>query len=163
MSVVASVVFWSCVVAIGFVYVGYPGVLAFVGIFINRGARKNDCEPSVSIVIAAHNEEAVIGATLANKLALDYPVGKREIIVVSDASTDRTEEIASMYCGAGVRLIIQRERAGKTAALNVAANAAGGEILVFSDANSMYRADTLRKLVRSFADPRVGYVTGRME
>lgn len=156
------VLFWSCVAAIGFIYVGYPCVLAIIGLFINRSVHKADWEPSVSIVIAAYNEEEVIDATLANKLALDFPVDKREIIVVSDASTDHTNEIVSTYAGAGVRLLVQPERAGKTAALNVAANAADGEILVFADANSMYRPDTLRKLLRGFSDPRVGYITGRM-
>ncbi len=89
--------FWLCLGTIAFVYVGYPLVLAGAGCLLRRSPRKDDVQPTVSILISAYNEESHIGETVANKLALDYPPDKREIIVVSDASTDRTEKIVQEY------------------------------------------------------------------
>ncbi|MBU1676544.1 glycosyltransferase, partial [bacterium] len=103
--------------------------------------------------------------TLRNKLSLDYPSDRVEIIVVSDASDDGTEGIVQRVAdgtGRAIRLLRQEPRAGKTAALNLAAANAAGELLVFSDANSLYGPSALRRLVEPFADPDVGYVTGRM-
>ena len=119
-------------------------------------------EPSVTILIAAYNEERWIDETIRNKLALDYPLHKLEIIVVSDGSTDGTDTIVKRYLNQGVRLIRQEPRAGKTAALNRVVKETRSEILVFADANSLYERDALRKLVRNFADTSVGYVTGKM-
>lgn len=156
------VLFWLSVAVIAFVYVGYPTFLAVLALVWNRTPRKASFQPTVSILIAAHNEESHIGETLANKLALDYPRELVEIIVVSDASTDSTNDIVRGFEDHGVRLIVQPERGGKTVALNVATKFATGEVLVFSDANSIYEADAVSKLVRNFADPKIGYVTGKM-
>lgn len=145
-----------------YVYVGYPLAVLAVSRLRPRPVRKGTLEPGVSIVIAAYNEEAAIGATIANKLALDYPKEKLEIIVVSDGSTDRTDEIVRRFAGQNVRLLRQEPRAGKTSALNLAVPQVSGEIIVFSDANSLYAADALHHLLRNFADPEVGYVTGKM-
>ena len=121
--------------------------------------------PSVTILIAAYNEARDIEATLRNKLALDYPRDRLEIIVVSDESTDATDDIVEQVAAAAdipIRLVRQQPRRGKTAGLNLIVPQAAGDILVFSDANSLYEAQALRHLVACFDDPAVGYVTGKM-
>jgi len=153
---------WFSAAAITSIYVGYPLVLAIASLFTRTRRAPEIYEPSVTVIIAAHNEEATIDAVIRNKLASDYPAGKIEIIVVSDASTDRTEEIVRRHVGSPVRLAVQDKRKGKTAAMNAGAQLATGEVLVFSDANSMYLPQSIHHLVRHFADPTVGYVTGRM-
>lgn len=155
-------IFFLCGVALFYIYAGYPVLVSVLGIIRDKRVAKSAIEPAVSILIAAYNEENIIGSTLKNKLELDYPKDKLEIIVISDGSTDGTDEIASGFAASGVRLIRQEPRAGKTAGLNKAVGAARGEILVFSDANSIFEADALGKLVANFKDPTVGYVTGKM-
>lgn len=123
---------------------------------------KASFEPTVTILIAAYNEQEVIGATIENKLALEYPSEKLEIIVISDSSEDLTDSIVCSYTDKGVMLIRQEPRAGKTSALNLAVPRVQSDIIVFSDANSLYAPDALRHLVSNFADPSVGYVTGNM-
>jgi len=146
-----------------YVYAGYPFLMWLIGFARSREIRKAEHYPSVSIVIAAHDEANAIHRTIENKLDIDYPREKREIIVVSDASTDGTDEIVKSFIDKGVRLIRQEPRQGKTAALNRAAAEATGEILIFSDANSIYDDNAIKELAFNFADPHVGYVTGRME
>ena len=128
----------------------------------NKKVEKKDYEPNVTILIAAYNEADNIEATIKNKLALDYPKDKLEIIVISDGSTDGTDEIVKKYHLQGVKLLRQEPRAGKTSALNMAVPDAAGKILVFSDANSIYAPDSLKKLMQNFYDKEVGYVTGKM-
>jgi len=115
--------------------------------------------PTVSLIVAAYDEEEVIEAKVANALALDYPRERLELIVASDGSTDATVERAR---AAGADLVLELPRGGKLAAQNAAAERASGEILAFSDANSVWRADALRRLVEPFADPKVGYVCGQV-
>lgn len=163
MSAFFVLVFFLCLFLIFYVYAGYPLVVLCVGILRPKPVvRSPDYEPLLTVLIPAHNEEEGIAATLENKLALAYPSPKLEIVVVSDGSTDRTDEIVKSYADAGVRLIRQEPRAGKTMALNLALSTVQGDIVVFSDANSMYAPDALNQLVQNFADPRVGYVTGKM-
>jgi cellulose synthase/poly-beta-1,6-N-acetylglucosamine synthase-like glycosyltransferase len=120
--------------------------------------RKDDgALPTVAVVVAAWNEEAVIERRVENLQALDYPPEKLELVVTSDASTDRTEELAQR---AGVR-VVRNPRGGKVAAQNRAVRETDAEILAFSDANATWAPDALRKLVRNFADPDVAYVCGR--
>jgi cellulose synthase/poly-beta-1,6-N-acetylglucosamine synthase-like glycosyltransferase len=135
-----------------------------MAIFINKKVnnKKSIFEPHVTILIPAYNEKTAIEATLKNKLQLDYPKAKLEIIVISDGSTDNTDDIAKRFEAHGVKVIRQEPRQGKTSALNMAVSEARGEILIFSDANSIYDVNALRKLVRNFNDPHVGYVTGKM-
>jgi cellulose synthase/poly-beta-1,6-N-acetylglucosamine synthase-like glycosyltransferase len=128
----------------------------------NKKVNKDEHEPSVTILIAAHNEEKNIGKTIENKLKLNYSGEKREIIVISDGSIDKTDVVVKQYESQGVKLVRQEPRAGKTAALNMVIPMANGEVLVFSDANSMYAPDALNRLVQNFNDPQVGYVTGKM-
>jgi cellulose synthase/poly-beta-1,6-N-acetylglucosamine synthase-like glycosyltransferase len=113
----------------------------------------------VSLIIAAHNEEEAIAAKLDNVLSLDYPAALLEVLIASDGSTDRTNEIVQRYESRGVRLLALPRR-GKAAALNDAVTEASGDILVFSDANSMYAPDAITALVKRFADPQVGGVAG---
>jgi len=119
-------------------------------------------EPRVSVIITAYNEERDIAAKLENTLALDYPKDLLEIIVASDCSSDRTDEIVRGFAARGVRLYRQPERLGKTTAQNTAVERAEGEILLFSDATTMYQPNVLRAMMPNFADPTVGCVAGRL-
>ncbi len=157
--------FWIVFLLLGYIYFGYP-VLAYL---LSRSRPRPICkgafEPPVSILTAAHNEASEIGQSLENKLNLDYPTDRIEIIVTSDASTDGTDDIVKRYENRfpdRVRLLRQDPRQGKTAALNAAVQRARGDILVFADANSHYERQALRKLLANFNDPDVGYVTGNM-
>ncbi|MBK7984965.1 MAG: glycosyltransferase family 2 protein [Candidatus Competibacteraceae bacterium] len=132
---------------------------------MSRDIRKADITPKVTVLIAAFNEEREIKQTVLNKLSQDYPTDLLEILVVSDGSTDRTDEIVRELTRSHqgrVSLLRQEPRQGKTQALNMAVAHVSGEILIFSDANSLYRPDAIRRLVRDFADSTVGYVTGQM-
>lgn len=157
-----EMIFFLSLLLVFYVYAGYPLLAACLGTLLQRSVRKEAIEPSVTILIAAYNEEEVIAATLENKLTLDYPHDKLEIIVISDGSTDGTDTIVSRFADRNVRLLRQEPRAGKTSALNMATPLANGEVIVFSDANSLYAPDALRRLVANFADSEVGYVTGKM-
>lgn len=157
-----EIAFYLSLLLVFYVYAGYPLLAALLGTLLNRHVRKAWFEPRVTILIAAYNEADGIAATLENKCSLDYPHDKLEIVVISDGSTDRTDEIVSSFADRNVRLLRQERRAGKTNALNTAVPLAQGEIIVFSDANSMYAQDALRRLLANFVDTEVGYVTGRM-
>jgi cellulose synthase/poly-beta-1,6-N-acetylglucosamine synthase-like glycosyltransferase len=145
-----------------YVYLGYLILVFLFAIIRNREVRKDVIKPYVTILIAAYNEEDSIEASLNNKLALDYPKEKLEIIVISDGSTDQTNDLVNKYKHQGIRLLKQEPRSGKTAALNMAVPQAKGEIIVFSDANSMYDPKALEMLVQNFNDLDIGYVTGKM-
>jgi cellulose synthase/poly-beta-1,6-N-acetylglucosamine synthase-like glycosyltransferase len=127
-----------------------------------REVRRGDFKPTVSVIITAYNEERDLGAKLENTLALDYPRQLLEIIVASDCSTDRTDEIAQSFSDRGIKLMRQQMRLGKTAAQNAAVEKASGEIILFSDATSNYQPDVINKLMPSFADPNIGCVAGRL-
>jgi len=116
--------------------------------------------PTISVIVAAYNESKVIEDKITNFLASDYP-GESEIIVVSDASNDGTDEVMRKLVSPRVRLLVQERRQGKGAALNRAIPEARGEILVFTDATSTFAAQTLTELIRPFEDARVGLVNGR--
>jgi cellulose synthase/poly-beta-1,6-N-acetylglucosamine synthase-like glycosyltransferase len=145
-----------------YTYIGYPALLCALSRLFGRPVRKADITPRLSIIIAAYNEESDIARKLDETLALDYPKERLEIVVASDCSTDGTDEIVRAYAARGVILHRRPQRLGKTSAQNHAVGVSSGEILVFSDATTQYQTDTLRKLVRSFADPQVGAVTGNV-
>ena len=145
-----------------YVYAGYPILVFLLAALRKRKVNKANYEPKITVLISAYNEAEDIEETLRNKINLAYPKEKLEIIVISDGSTDDTDKIAGKYEKSGVRLIRQDPRSGKTAALNIAVPQASGEILVFSDANSIYETDALQRLAENFNDPEVGYVTGKM-
>lgn len=155
----AAIVLWAALGVVGYVYVGYPLLLFLISRVASHPVRKAPITPSVTMVIAAYNEEDAIAAKIENSLALDYPPGLLEIMVVSDGSTDRTNEIVERDFAGRARLLALA-RAGKTSGQNHAAAAATGEILVFSDATTMYDRGTLKALVQNFADPTVGSVGG---
>jgi len=160
-----EVLFWFCTFLVVYAYIGYPMCLKLLSKVPNKILKNDQHLPSVSILIAAYNEEKDIANTLQNKIELDYPKDKLEILVVSDESEDRTDEIVKQFAEKtpiNVRLIRQSPRAGKTSGLNLLVPEAIGEILVFSDANSIYEERALKSLVRNFNDPAVGYVTGKM-
>ena len=158
-----QVFFWWTIFLVVYIYFGYPFLLGFLALF-RRGQVKIDevYEPTVSLIIAAYNEEAVIGKKVENSLELDYPKDKLEGIVFSDASTDRTDEIVKGYADQGIKLLRIEGRKGKTYCQNEAVQIAKGEILVFSDANSIYEPDAIKKLVPHFADEHVGCVSGEL-
>lgn len=152
-------VFWVAVGLIGYTYVGFPVLLALLAVARPRPHAEAEITPAVTIVVAAHNEAEVIGDKIGNLQALDYPDRQLEIIVVSDGSTDGTVPRAREAAGSRVR-VLDLPRVGKAVALNRAAAVATGDILVFSDANSMFAPGALRALVAPFADPSVGAVAG---
>jgi cellulose synthase/poly-beta-1,6-N-acetylglucosamine synthase-like glycosyltransferase len=156
-----AIVFWTMGALVVYVYAGYPLLLrSLVALGGGRDRRVDSSEPTVTLLISAYNEGAVIAAKIDNSLALDYPQDRLDIVVISDASEDDTDEIVRGYGGRNVRLLRMRERGGKTLGLNAAVAEAKGEIVVFSDANAMYRPEAIRALVRNFADPAVGAVVG---
>jgi cellulose synthase/poly-beta-1,6-N-acetylglucosamine synthase-like glycosyltransferase len=157
---ITHLLFWLAIAWVVYANVGYLALLTIVSRFVKRPIVRAEITPAISFLIAARNEEKVIAAKLENTLALDYPADKLEIIVMSDASTDRTDEIVRGYAGRGVMLQAVPDGLGKPNAMNATVPLAGGEIILISDADSTYAPDALRKLVRSFADPEVGAVTG---
>ncbi|MGC1273651.1 MAG: glycosyltransferase family 2 protein [Planctomycetaceae bacterium] len=150
-------VFWISAIAVIWPHLIYPLTLT---ILRSRPHRTGARLPSVSLIISAFNEEPVIGEKIENALELDYPSERLDIIVVSDFSTDGTDGIVTSFAERGVRLLRMESRLGKSVGVTRAVQVATGEIVVFSDANSMYAPGALRHLVRHFADPTVGYVVG---
>lgn len=149
--------FWASAGLVAYTYAGFPAILWLRSRLAARPYIGGDITPPVSIIIAAYNEEATIRQRLENLAALDYPPENIEVVVASDGSTDGTDEIVRSFDG--VRLL-SLPRGGKAAALNAAVPTTSHEILVFSDANTVFARDALRALVRPFADPRVGGVAG---
>jgi len=145
-----------------YVYIGYPLLLQLLSVFYRaKHARQDEkLSPNVSLIISCYNEVDVVKEKIENSLAIDYPKEKLQIIIVSDGSDDGTDEIAKDYSSKGIVLIRQEGRLGKTSAINLAMERVNSEIVVFSDANAMYETDAIKKLVRNFADKKVGYVVG---
>jgi len=154
-------IFWLSAFVIIYIYWGYPLLLTILPLFLKTSPiKRKEIFPYVTLIISAYNEEKVIRKKLENSINLDYPKDKLEIIVVSDCSTDATDEIVKEFQKDGVALIRQSERKGKTAGLNLAVPKAKGEIVIFSDANCLYKKDAIKKLVRNFYDKNIGCVTG---
>jgi glycosyltransferase involved in cell wall biosynthesis len=151
--------FWSALATIAYTYVVFPLLVFARAALRPRPPRAGPIEPSVSVVMAAYNEEAAIRARLDNLVAVDYPADRLEIIVASDGSDDATVDIINGYHAHGVR-VLALGRVGKAEALNAAVAEAGGDILVFTDANTMFEHGALRALVAPFADPEVGGAAG---
>jgi cellulose synthase/poly-beta-1,6-N-acetylglucosamine synthase-like glycosyltransferase len=159
MATLASWAFWGALLFLVYAYGGFALVVALVGQVRRRTVRTAPVTPSMTLVVAAYNEEDVIADRIENALAFDYPRGRLEIIVACDGCTDRTESIVAAYAQHGV-VLLSLPRQGKIHALTAAAGRASGEILVFSDANTMCEPGALRALARNFADPAVGGVAG---
>src|ERR1051325_2587048 len=156
-----GLLFWICVLLIGYVYAGYPLILAMLARLHKKAPEYPEITPQVSILIAAYNEQNVIASKLDNTLALDYPKDCMQIVVAADGSDDRTAEIVQTFADRSVELSYDVPRRGKMAAINRALPRLRHEIIVFSDANNFYEPDALLELVKPFADPKVGAVTGR--
>lgn len=170
-----EIIFWACVALLVHTHATYP--LSLAALARLRPAPQNADElrgpehpqlnrtsggeglPRVSLVVAAHNEEAVIAQRVQNALALDYPRELLQVIVASDGSDDRTVELARAV---GADLVLDLSRRGKVEAQNAAVEQASGAVLAFSDANSFWAPDALRALVARLADPEVGYVCGEV-
>jgi glycosyltransferase involved in cell wall biosynthesis len=151
--------FWGSAAPLVYAHAGYPLLAAARGLLRPRPASSGTETPMVSVIIAAHNEAALIIRKLDNTFALDYPTDKIEVIVASDGSDDATDALVRDYGDPRVRLLALPRR-GKNQALNAAAAVAYGDILVFSDADTLLQPDALRRLVAPFADPSVGGVGG---
>jgi cellulose synthase/poly-beta-1,6-N-acetylglucosamine synthase-like glycosyltransferase len=159
-----AVVFWVSAGLLVYTHLGYPAVLWALA--RGREGRSGPGRPGsggepprVSLIVAAHDEEEVIGRRVRDALDLDYPRDRLEIIIASDGSTDGTVETAR---AAGADLVLDLPRGGKVTALNAAVERSSGDVLAFSDANSFWRPDALRLLVARLADPKVGYVCGQV-
>lgn len=158
----AQIIFWTSVGLIFYVYLGYPILVFLISRSFPKVVKQADFEPQVSIVITAYNEERDIRRKLENTLLIDYPSEKLEIIVASDCSSDKTDAIVREFSDKNVTLLRQPERGGKTAAQNMAVENASGEIILFSDATSIYKPNVLREMLPSFADETVGCVAGKL-
>ncbi len=157
-----QIVFWLCIGVLAYVYVGYPLLVHLVSRVFPKPVANGDIEPKVTVLITAFNEENDIRAKLKNTLAIEYPADKLEIIVASDGSTDGTDEIVKTFADRGVILFRQEGRVGKTTTQNNAVLLASGDIILFSDATTLYATDVFRRILPHFADETVGCVAGRL-
>jgi cellulose synthase/poly-beta-1,6-N-acetylglucosamine synthase-like glycosyltransferase len=161
MTSIAEGTFWIAAIALFYIYFGYPTLLGVLSVFCCRLRREPGWCPRVSILIAAYNEQADIGRKIQETLQLDYPSDRMEILVLSDASTDGTDEIVKSFSDSRVRLLRMEKRRGKTHAQNEGVKACTGEIVVFSDATTIYHSQALRYLACNYQGPEVGAVSGR--
>ena len=155
-----GLLFWLSLIFVIYVYLGYPLLLTGLARLRRKPVEYPPYFPNVTILIAAHNEQAVIASKLENTLALDYPLEKLQIIVAADGSEDRTAEVVKSFEPRRVELAYQPERRGKMAAINRAMSRVRHDIVLFSDANNMYERETLRELVKPFSEPTIGGVSG---
>ena len=151
-----TLVFWISMAVCVYIYFGYPALLGVLSRVRPRPVREGDVTPKATFIIPAYNEEKNIAAKIENTLALDYP--DLEVLVVSNGSTDATNEIVRRYSDRVT--LIALEKAGKIEALNEGVRHATGEILVFTDADFLLDRHTLRTMARKFHDPQVGGVCG---
>ncbi|MBY0527660.1 MAG: glycosyltransferase family 2 protein [Gemmataceae bacterium] len=163
---VVVLLFWTCLALVAYAYVGYPLVVWSAARCFGRtrtAPNLPDAElPTVSLLLSAYNEEAVVEQWIRNALALDYPAAQLDIVVASDGSSDATPQIVRRYAGHGVRLLDYRQRRGKAAVLRAAFAEVRGDIVVLSDANTHIEPGAVRCLARWFRDPTVGVVCGRL-
>lgn len=155
-------IFWLSFIFIIYSYFGYPLLLWLLSRFVGRIIDKHPITPSVSVVIAVFNEKMRICHRLDNLLAQKYSAQQFEILVVSDGSTDGTNEIVKSYCDRNVKLLELTERKGKAVAVNEGVAAAQGEIIVFADARQQFDPEAISQLVANFHDPSVGCVSGEL-
>jgi cellulose synthase/poly-beta-1,6-N-acetylglucosamine synthase-like glycosyltransferase len=161
MTSVFECIFWFSVCWLGYVYLGYPVALWFIGLFRSfRPIISSGYLPKVSVLLSARNEQKDIGWKITETLSWNYPDTQLEMLIASDASEDDTDEILRDVTDIRLRYLRLEERRGKNEALNQLEKLATGELLFFSDANSHIEPDCLARVVRHFSDPRVGCVTG---
>jgi cellulose synthase/poly-beta-1,6-N-acetylglucosamine synthase-like glycosyltransferase len=164
---VTEALFWLAVAALAYTFAGYPALMLALARLRPRPVARAPVEPSVSVLIAAYDEERTIAARIENCLALDYPAERLEIVIASDGSTDATVEIARRYArtagpGPVVRVVAYPWRRGKPSVLDDTVPLCAGEIVVLGDARQRYKPDAVARLVESFADPSVGAVSGEL-
>ena len=159
---VAQIIFGISLTALVYTYIGYPLVVYLLGLVRPRVIKRAEIYPTVTLLITAFNEERDMAAKLENTLKLDYPKEKLEILVASDGSTDKTDEIVRTFTDRGVKLFRQEGRVGKTFTQNKAVEQATGQIILFSDATTMYQPNVLSEILPNFADETVGCVTGKL-
>ena len=160
---IVRALFWGALGALAWTHAGYPAAIGLLARLRPRAVAREDVTPSVAVVVSAHDEEDVIGRRVENLLALDYPPELLQVVVASDGSTDRTDEIVEEIAVGEQRVRLLRcPREGKVAAQHRAVRATASDVVAFTDANTEWRPDALRALVRSLADPGVGYVCGRL-
>lgn len=156
----AKIAFFFSLIFIAYTYIGYPVLLGLFCLFLRPNRVKRDFECGVSVIVAAHNEEMVMQSRIENLLSQGYPEDKMEILVVSDGSIDKTCEIVNGYEDKRVRLLKVDTQMGRAFAHNLAAKEAKNEILVFTDADTRFMPDVIKRLVANFADPSVGCAGG---
>lgn len=166
-----KILYWFFIGLMVFIYFIFPVVMYVIArLFgkeprspgLNLGYNEAEFMPFVSLIIAAHDEEKVIEQKVRNIISLDYPQDKLEIIFALDGCTDKTKEKIEEFNDSRIRILDNKDRLGKVVAINNAVTQARGEIILFSDANSMHEAGTLKKIIRNFADEKVGCVSGRL-
>ena len=157
-----EIAFWMSVLLLGYVYVGYPGLIWAWAALRPRSSPPSRTVPHVSVIVVAHNEAGRIGKRIENLLALDYPQECLEILVGSDGSTDGTAEVARTYEQPGLTVTADERRRGKAAVLNDLVGKACGEIVVLADARQRFEVGVVRALVEPFGDPQVGAVSGEL-
>lgn len=158
-----NVVVWAGPLAALYAYAVFPLLMRLAArrrIASAEPPARESVLPMVSVIVPAYNEEQHLAARIQNVLASDYPKDRLDVIVVSDCSTDGTNDIARSFESSGVRVLVQETRRGKSAGLNRAVAASVGELVVFTDANASFPADAIGNLARYFRDPRIGLVTG---
>ena len=163
MALLLKSVFWFALGSLIYIYAGYPIFLFLISRLFPKRRPASPFAPKLSILIAAYNEEAGILKKSHSTLARDYPPNNIEILVLSDGSTDATDEIVRSISDPRVRLIRVEGRKGKTKAQNEGVEHARGEVLIFSDATTTYHPQALRYLAANYEDPRVGAVSGRYQ
>jgi cellulose synthase/poly-beta-1,6-N-acetylglucosamine synthase-like glycosyltransferase len=159
---VSRLIFWGSIAAVVYTYVLYPALLVVVARLRPRQVRRGPIRPTVSLLIAAHNEARWIARKLESCLALDYPLDKLEIVVASDGSDDETADIARRYEPRGVAVWAFEHRRGKPSVLNAVVPKLHGQIVVLADARQVFEPGALVALVEQFADPDVGAVSGEL-
>jgi cellulose synthase/poly-beta-1,6-N-acetylglucosamine synthase-like glycosyltransferase len=160
---VLEVLFWCSLAALVWTHLGYPLAAAAIARIRPRPVRKADIAPRVTVIVAAHDEAAVIERRVDNLLAQDYPPDGFDVVIASDGSVDGTDELVAAVAASEPRLrLLSLPHEGKVAALNAAVLASEGEVVAFSDANALWAPDALRALVRAFADDQVAYASGRL-
>jgi cellulose synthase/poly-beta-1,6-N-acetylglucosamine synthase-like glycosyltransferase len=158
-----EIIFWVSFGMLLYIYLGYPLLLAILAMPVPNRRPEGGYTPRLSILVAAYNEEAGIRKKIEQTLALDYPADLIEILVLSDGSTDRTDAIVESFRDSRVHLLQVAGRKGKTNAQNEGVKIARGDVLIFSDATTIYHPQALRHLASNYANPEVGAVSGRYQ
>ena len=158
-----QLLFWLAMGLIFYTFLGYPLLIGLLARCLHRPVQHSAITPQATLLIPAYNEASVIARKIENSLALDYPPGRLEVVVITDGSDDGTVDIVAAYAGQGVRLIHQPQRQGKAAAINRVMPLVSSQVVVFTDANAVVERTALRALVRNFADPAIGGVAGEKQ